>query len=156
LYLTDTSAFIEDEILLNDDFLRIESVGEDWMALRDNKRQVYLLNMTYENEHFFERIKQRELFHFIPEPLDSTWIGAHIYGYCNGFFDRDYYFNYDHVIEAVGPDWIVARNVDEWETGGRLYLAYFDNRFKDQMDDFLTNWSSEEEKEEWNLENLRF
>ena len=36
-------------------------------------------------------------------------VGDVLYGYCNGYFGRDSYL--DKRVEAVGPDWIVAR---EW------------------------------------------
>lgn len=49
-------------------------------------------------------------------------VGAKIYGYCAGYFGRET----DHVkkIEALGPDWVVARNskgVPEFAEGGRLF-----------------------------------
>jgi hypothetical protein len=36
-------------------------------------------------------------------------VGDPIKGFCGGYFGRDSYDN--RVVEAVGPDWVVTRNV---------------------------------------------
>ena len=48
-------------------------------------------------------------------------VGTVLYGYCNGYFGRDSYA--DKRIEAVGTDWIVAR--DEY---GKIHFADFDSQ----------------------------
>lgn len=37
------------------------------------------------------------------------FVGQEIYGYCQGYFGRDFFGG---MIEAVGHDWIVARSHD--------------------------------------------
>jgi hypothetical protein len=39
-------------------------------------------------------------------------VGQPLYGYCGGYFGRDWGFMSDARIEAVGFDWVVARNED--------------------------------------------
>lgn len=37
-------------------------------------------------------------------------VGTMLYGFCGGYFGRDSY--YDKRVEAVGADWVVAREED--------------------------------------------
>ena len=68
---------------------------------------------------------------------DEMYVGTILYGFCNGYFGRDSYE--DKRIEAIGADWIVAR--DEY---GHIHMATFDNT--KEMEVKIAEWSKESEK----------
>ena len=41
--------------------------------------------------------------------MDMLRIGTKLYGYCNGYFGRDF-FSSIKTVEAIGTDWVVARD----------------------------------------------
>ena len=66
------------------------------------------------------------------------YVGQLIYGFCAGFFGRDSYNT--KRIEAVGVDWIVARELKE---NAKPEFAQFDNR--DQMEREVAEWNQQRE-----------
>jgi hypothetical protein len=64
----------------------------------------------------------------------NDYIGTVLPGYCNGFFGRTYT---SKTIEAIGKDWIVARD-DEGP-----WIATFDS--SEQRDKMLKEWTNGEE-----------
>lgn len=70
----------------------------------------------------------------------ENWIGKTLYFYCAGYFGSQSYA--DKVIEAIGKDWIVAREVNF----GTPVLATFDSR--EEMEEKLTEWSIKNQKSE--------
>lgn len=60
------------------------------------------------------------------------FVGTMLYGYCNGFFGK-YSFD-DKRIEAIGADWLVARDID-----GVPLFAHFGD--KDEMLNLIKEWS---------------
>jgi len=145
--------FFEHWAFLGENQLMIEECKKDWIVFRNGNREVYLLtgkekekihNVFYEIKHL--KIEKEE--------KQSRWIGYNIYGYCNGFFDREHYGIYKHVIEAVGEDWLLARDIDNNSSDARVYLAYFND--KSEMEKYIKDWSSEEEKENWHPDNIGF
>jgi hypothetical protein len=142
-YLTEESAYTEDEVLLEDDYLKFEASGNDWFVFRDNKKNIYLLIKCKENQIFFETFNKIRSKNDLTTLL-STWTGKKIYGYCNGYFDRDHYHVYEHTIEAIGDDWVIARDTDN-EKKGRVYLAHFDED-SEPMEILLTKWENDKEE----------
>jgi hypothetical protein len=67
---------------------------------------------------------------------DTELIGTMLYGFCNGYFGCGSYE--DKIIEAVGVDWIVAR-----DSTGHPVFAKFDR--PDEVRDFIAQWSRTEE-----------
>lgn len=65
-----------------------------------------------------------------------TKVGMMLYGYCTGYFGS--YSFCDKRIEAVGIDWIVARDGD-----GYLHFAYFDR--PEEMDNMIAAWSKKDD-----------
>jgi hypothetical protein len=63
--------------------------------------------------------------------------GVVLHGFCNGFFGRDSYG--DKVIEAIGPDWVVAREEHEEEP---LFASFHGWA---NMHEYLIDWT----KPEW-------
>ncbi len=63
--------------------------------------------------------------------------GDALYGYCNGFFGDQYG---DLIVEAVGKDWIVARDED-----GMPWFASFYDGWQDKMNELILEWKKEEE-----------
>lgn len=61
----------------------------------------------------------------------ENYIGKILPGYCNGYFGRTYT---SKVIEAVGNDWVVARD----DNG--VYLAEF--RDREHLESQLKEWLS--------------
>lgn len=119
--------------------LRLEGSGPDWFIFRNGSGGVHLL-----------QIKKDLLdLRLTDEPGRGKWVGTNIYGYCNGYFDRDHYGVYEHIIEAEGEDWILARDNDGCEGEDGVYLAHFDDAA--EKDSLVSYWASEEQKEEWNL-----
>jgi hypothetical protein len=58
-------------------------------------------------------------------------------GFCNGFFGRDSYA--EKVIEAIGSDWVVARQDD-----GLPVFAYFEPGWQqEEMENLLKEWTDE-------------
>jgi hypothetical protein len=60
-------------------------------------------------------------------------VGDKLYGFCGGYFGRDSYA--DKVVEAVGADWIVARDENDV-----VVFASFDTRgiLDQQLDPYRT------------------
>ena len=75
----------------------------------------------------------------------NKWIGKKLYGYCDGAFGESYN---DKIIEAVGKDWVVARE----EPFEELVIAQFcEGEFdtlEEAMENHLSKWSKEEADEE--------
>ena len=73
--------------------------------------------------------------------LDETSIiavGTILYGYCNGYFGDTYD---DKRVEAMGADWIVAREIDSADNFP--YFAEFDNGIMAHKDT-IKKWLKEE------------
>jgi dTDP-4-amino-4,6-dideoxygalactose transaminase len=66
--------------------------------------------------------------------ISEIRIGTILYGYCNGWLDDDYWG--EKVIEAIGPDWVIARN----EKGEPLF-ASFHGWYYGCMREHLEKWS---------------
>jgi len=64
-------------------------------------------------------------------------VGTLLYGFCGGHFDRDSY--YDKRVEAIGADWVVAREVDSGE-------VYF---YKGPLELLESYTTPEKEGREW-------
>lgn len=71
-------------------------------------------------------------------PIRHTWIGATLYGYCNGFGDGTYG---DKRVEAQGYDWLVVR---ELEPKGYPELMVFDGKWLDVADETIESWTDPE------------
>jgi hypothetical protein len=70
------------------------------------------------------------------ESCTCKYIGKKIYGFCNGFFGRSSYS--DKIIEAIGHDWVVARDPENHE----VYFADFKD--SNQRDSYLKDWMNDE------------
>lgn len=66
-------------------------------------------------------------------------IGMKLKGFCGGFFGRDSYG--DKRIEAVGNDWIVARE----ENGEPVFATFVSGRHRDGL---LAEWSEQGSKQD--------
>lgn len=70
---------------------------------------------------------------------DQLKVGDVLYGYCNGHFGRDSY--YDKTIEAIGPDWVVVR-YDDWSNSGRGTVGVYQGdlsvllRYRNEPDEY--------------------
>lgn len=62
--------------------------------------------------------------------------GQILFGFCNGYFGRDSYEN--KRIEAIGVDWIVAREIES----GEVLFATFDK--PEEMLECVSRWSKDE------------
>lgn len=72
----------------------------------------------------------------LPSQKESANIGSgtRLYGYCNGFFGRDYE---NKTIETIGSDWVVVRN-----TLNEPILAFFRPGWQAQdMGQLLLKWA---------------
>lgn len=74
----------------------------------------------------------------------SLQIGQILYGYCGGLFED----SYEHKrVEAVGVDWVVAREIDSG------HPVYADNDWRDDppisIHDTLKQYTTEEERLRW-------
>lgn len=143
-YLVVKELYVEETENLGKEQLTFEAAEEDWFVFRNKYGKVFLLYRTGENTEVFATINQ-EIVKQHDQRIPSEWLQANIYGYCNGFFDRSHYFVNKHEIEAVGKDWIVARDVDDPLAKGRVYLAHFDKEawYKDTYttEELLKEWS---------------
>lgn len=64
--------------------------------------------------------------------------GDLLYGYCNGFFGHDDYW--DKTVEAVGPDWVVARQIHSNEP---IIMVLDDGwGYSDQFPSIVAEWLS--------------
>lgn len=63
----------------------------------------------------------------------ENWIGKTLYFYCAGYFGSQSYT--DKVIEAIGKDWVVAREVESNEV---VLASFYD---KEHMEEKLLEWS---------------
>lgn len=70
------------------------------------------------------------------QTIMMNWIGKKIYGFCDGYFGRDSFE--DKTIEAIGFDWIVARECN----GGYVHLAHFSS--SEEMFNCLIQWVNED------------
>jgi len=61
-------------------------------------------------------------------------IGMTLHGFCGGAFGRDSYAT--KRIEALGPDWIIARDNE-----GNVHIAIFDNQA--HMESFVRDWDEQ-------------
>ena len=66
------------------------------------------------------------------------YIGTILYGFCEGYFERDSYSN--KRIEAVGADWIVVRELDASYGEKPLFCSFKDTA---EMSKCLGKWSTE-------------
>lgn len=76
----------------------------------------------------------------------EQWIGKTLYYYCAGYFGSKSYA--DKVIEAIGKDWVVAREVSM----GSPVLATFNSR--EEMEEKLLEWSTPSQTHEEDDEDL--
>ena len=65
---------------------------------------------------------------------NSNYIGITLYGYCDGFFGRDYG---DKTIVYVGDDWCVVRLEDDT----LAFTQFLPGWQLEQMHDLLKKWS---------------
>ena len=65
-------------------------------------------------------------------------VGTVLYGFCNGFFDRDSYGK--KRIEAIGADWVVVREED-----GQPNFASFAEGREENIERLLEEWSNPNE-----------
>lgn len=63
--------------------------------------------------------------------------GDKLYGFCNGYFGRDYYET--KIVEAIGVDWLVVRE----ENSGTPIMCNFDAMDTEQIVEYLKEWKSE-------------
>lgn len=68
-------------------------------------------------------------------------IGRVIYGFCNGLFGRDSY--YDKRIESEGVDWVIARRIDKEDALPEF--ACFNGWNKQKL---IDEWSIKEKESE--------
>jgi len=68
------------------------------------------------------------------------FVGKMLYGNCKGYFTGEY-FDRNRRIEAIGSDWIVARNGI-----GEVCFASFDE--VDNMEELIKEWSKKPKEEE--------
>jgi hypothetical protein len=61
-------------------------------------------------------------------------IGSLLHGYCDGLFGRDIDPNGALRVEAVGADWIVAREV---MSGNPLFIAF---RSAEVLENYVAKW----------------
>lgn len=69
--------------------------------------------------------------------MNNIGIGTKLYGFCNGFFGRDSYDT--KTIEAIGSDWVVARDSDGIPT-----FAFFNGDWYLEKDNLLKEWANED------------
>jgi len=74
-----------------------------------------------------------ENFYFGKGENKMILVGQIIYGYCEGYFGRDSYG--EKIIEAIGANWIVARDIDN----RTVSFATFDTQ--DEMIECIKKWS---------------
>lgn len=67
------------------------------------------------------------------------FIGTIIYGFCGGWFGRESY--QDKRIEAIGADWVVAREI----YSGMPFFARFDEEKDICMKELIQEWSEKPE-----------
>lgn len=73
-------------------------------------------------------------------------IGLLIYGHCDGKFGRDHYGKYR--IEAIGGDWLVARNAQQIYTD-HPDIAFCTFRGPNELREAVKRWSSEDARLAW-------
>ena len=72
--------------------------------------------------------------------VGTVSVGSVLKGFCNGFFGRDSYE--DKMIEAMGMDWVVVREIDSKEP---LIATFHDGWQKEDMWKLLYEWSTSDE-----------
>ncbi len=102
--------------------------------ITQEKNLVHWLNRTHP--------AQKELFESLIFPNDvRSYVGKRLYGYCEGYFGRNFDYDSFKRIEAIGKDWVIIRSED-----GFPYFTYFDT--EEEMKACLERWGQEESEEE--------
>ncbi len=74
---------------------------------------------------------------------NMTNVGRFIYGYCNGYFGRDDY--YDKIIIAEGDKWIVAKRTDpDYPFFDTVEAVNFRNA--EEKQELIEDWSVREDE----------
>lgn len=70
------------------------------------------------------------------DPQTKIFVGMVIEGFCNGYFDGDYFSK--KTIEAYGDDWVVVRRED----GQPFFSSFGSAEYRDSL---INDWMMENE-----------